>query len=189
MRRKLLALAIALASTFAAPAFAAGNINVTIFNDYSEGGGDISFSNPVTSFTSSNIDFEDPWWPNGDNNSFGAELTGYFNVAVAGTYSMILGSDDASYLFVNGAAEGSLPGDHGYITTTFDVNLNAGLNPFRIAFFNSFCCGSRLTLEPGDVGYAAAIPEPDTWAMLASGGLGLAGAAAWRRRQRKALAG
>ncbi len=162
-----------------------GNVNGTVFNNFSEGGGDITFSDPVTSFTSPNIAFADPWWPNGATNAFGAELTGYFNASVAGIYSMTLGSDDASYLFVNGAAAGSLPGTHGYSTTTFDVNLNAGLNPFRVAFFNGPCCGSRLTLEPGDVAYAAAVPEPDTWAMIA-GGLGIAGAAAWRRRQRKA---
>ena len=100
------------------------------------------------------------WWPLGDLNAFGAHLTSGLNAPASGQYTLTLGSDDASYLFIDGQLALSLPQSHSYYTAQNTVTLSAGYHSMSLQFFNSDCCESRLTLDTGGLEYVNAVPEP-----------------------------
>lgn len=177
-----------LAALLAAPGLASADALVKLYSGFSENGGDITFSNLTGTYLSTGTLFGDAipgrnGFPTADK-VFGAEVTGFLQVDTAGSYSVTLGSDDASYLFIAGVATLSLPGSHGYFTDSTNVNLAAGLTPFRIAYYNNFCCGSSLTLET--TATVVAVPEPGTYALM-GGGLALVGAGVAARRRKQTI--
>ncbi|MCU0869589.1 MAG: PEP-CTERM sorting domain-containing protein [Burkholderiales bacterium] len=173
-----------LAAVLAIPALASANVTVKLFSGFTEAGGDITFSGLTGTYVSNGLAFGDfapgrNGFPGADT-VFGAELTGFLQVDTAGSYTVTLGSDDASYLFLDGVATLALPGNHGYYTESTTVNLAAGLTPFRVAYQNTFCCGSQLTLET--TARVAPVPEPGTYALMGAG-LALVGAGVASRRR------
>lgn len=131
------------------------------------------------------IDFglQSPWWPRGDQLSFGARLTSGLEAAGAGSYTFTLGGDDATYLFIDGALVLSQPGQHSYYQSQATLALAAGLHTMELQFYNGPCCGSALTLDAGGLAFVPSpIPEPAT-APLWLSGLAAAGWMLLRRRR------
>jgi len=91
-----------------------------------------------------------------DPDLFSARLRGSIFIAAAGTYTFYLGSDDASYLWLDQAALASPPatnqalignpGTHGYVVKSASVFLTAGMHPLLIHYGDRYG-GNRLTLE------------------------------------------
>ena len=176
-----------LAGGGAAQALVSGDppIQIDLYASFAEDSGNgISFSDFFGQQTASDINFlpAAQWWPLGDTVSFGALLSSGLNAAAAGSYTLTMGSDDASYLFIDGALVLALPDAHSYYTAAQTVTLSAGYHTMSLQFYNSFCCGSQLTLDPGGLAYVNAVPEPAS-APLWLGGLMATGWAVrrWRR--------
>ena len=180
----------------ASPAFA--QVNIEIFQNYVDHGNGISFSNPVGSFTSPNINFVigagGSWHPFGLA-SFGARITGnlYGGSVTQHTHDMGISSSDGSYLFFNGDLLINNGGIHGFsnVQSPFHDRL-PGANPFELQFFKSsdggasgvemtqyFQSGGALTMFPAF--FTAPLPEPTTLLIASVGAIELA---ARRRRPR-----
>ena len=158
-------------------------IQIALYSGFLETSGvGIAFSGLVGQLSASTIDFQSagPWWPLGEFNAFGALLTSGLDAPSAGNYTVTLGSDDASYLFIDGQLVLALTGEHSYYTGQQTVALAAGSHVMALQFYNGPCCESRLSLYTGGLAYASLVPEPAT-APLWLGGLLLSGLA-WRRR-------
>lgn len=179
-------------ATFAllAPVAANAAFTIKIFADPVDTGTGINFGDQIGEFTSDLVGFtsdadqtSDPGWPLATG-MFGAEVTGYFNTASDGIYPLYLGSDDGSYLFVDGTLVISRPGAQSYGESQADAILSTGSTPFRIVYFNGPCCGAVLTLAADDrvTITSAPIPEPGTYALMAGGLAALAIGAGRRRR-------
>jgi MYXO-CTERM domain-containing protein len=123
-----------------------------------------------------------------EGDSVGGRFTGLLTVQTPGSYQLTINADDGDQLVVNGSvittswfAKASGPGLVG------NINLNAGDNPFILDYFQgpatqgfiTLALGPGIVVSPTPSGPNVA-PEPQTWALLASG---LAGIAAWRRRR------
>jgi hypothetical protein len=191
MKHAFCAVALAVAAACSTVSAHAASATVTIFGNYIEGSGDIALSNPVGSYITpmgpsislgDGAPSNDPLWP-GAGQSFGASVTGFLVVEKAGMYSITMGSDDGSYLFLgsDSTAALSLPGTRGYSTTNGAFQLAAGATPFRVSYFNGPCCGAQFTLE--STATITPVPEPGTYALIA-GGLGLVGGVTVVRRRR-----
>ena len=57
---------------------------------------------------------------------FATRMMGWFYANISATYTFVCGSDDASFLYVNGALVVSNPGEHSYIEQYGDVYLTRG---------------------------------------------------------------
>lgn len=112
--------------------------------------------------------------------AFAAVLTSV--VDTAGTYTLSMTSDDASYLFVNGVLVLSNGGDHSEQTVTGTYTFKVG-DIAVVEYDNTMCCGSGLQVTATP---ANAVPEPASWALmlLGVGGVGYA----LRRGRREASA-
>lgn len=116
-------------------------------------------------------------------------LTGFLNIAAAGTYRFALGSDDGSQLSIDGILL-SNDGDHGFGTVSKDYTLDAGLHAISILQFeDGGAAGMSLRMDDQPLGTdilqtdtAGAVPEPASWALMI-GGFALVGAAMRRRRR------
>jgi MYXO-CTERM domain-containing protein len=121
-----------------------------------------------------------------EGDSFGGRFTGLLTVQTAGLYELTINTDDGDQLVVNGSvvttswfSKASGPGLVG------SISLNAGDNPFILDYFQgpasqgfiNLALGPGITVSPGG---PTVTPEPQAWALLATG---LAGVAAWRRRR------
>jgi len=158
-------------------------IHVSIYSTFTETlGTGIRFDNLVAELGANDIQFglPDNWWPLGNGNAFGALLTGGLQAGSAGSYTLTLGSDDAAYLFIDQQLVLALPDAHAYFTRDVTVPLAPGYHALELQFYNSFCCGSVLTLNPGGLEYVAAVPEPASLPLWL-GGLAVAG---WQARRR-----
>ena len=156
-----------LAAGLAGPSQAAAPGNFPVVIDLYTGfvedpGVGIRFSGPAGQQATTEINFypNSEWWPLGEFQSFGAHLHSGLNAPTAGQYTLTLGSDDASYLFIDGQLALALPDAHSYYTAQNVLTLSAGYHTLSLQFYNSFCCNSKLILDAGGLAYINAVPEP-----------------------------
>ncbi len=130
------------------------------------------------------------YFPNGPAGSDGGsvgfistELKATFNAPSGGTVTFNLGSDDNSWIFLNGKLVADNGGIHGFTSISFPVTegLIDGVNSVVVFQADRQTTQSGLSFD-ADVTLNA-IPEPPTWAMM---GLGFAGLALAGRRVRRA---
>jgi hypothetical protein len=102
--------------------------------------------------------------------------------------SFTLGSDDDSFIYVDGVLFGQNPGVHGVSTVTFDSpNLTAGSHSIEVFYADRQNVEAHLSLNLAanstGVVITPGVPEPATWAMML---LGFGGLGAMLRSRRKA---
>ena len=189
MNRHLLATSVALTLSFGAAQAAnaaqlafSGPTSVTYYNGFVENPGvGIQFSNPFGTDTMTTVsELRDiggsdsvPHWPNGSV-LFGADFTGLLNATATGDYTVSFGTDDAGYLFIDGALAAAQPGLHGIGVGLYTAHLTAGDHSFEVQYDNGGGGGAVAEFRPG-------VPEPATWGLMLVG-FGAIGAVL-RRRQ------
>jgi hypothetical protein len=129
-----------------------------------------------------NVNFGVPgfnWSPLSQHNFFVADMQGFFDVASDGMYTFSTGSDDGSWLVIDGQVVVNNGFYQGYTIRGQSVFLTAGLHPFDLQYFQGGG-GAALTMSiPAGVTMEP-FPEPGTFALL---GLGLAAVIARRMRR------
>src|SRR5207247_264321 len=110
-------------------------VNVSIYSGFTTTGGGAPYTDLVGSFGSSDVMFATDtgysWHPFGLG-EFGADITGYLNVASDGTYTFTLNSDDGSVLLIDGNQVVDDGGTHHPATATGDAVLTTGRHCFEI---------------------------------------------------------
>jgi len=130
----------------------------------------------------------------GQNGFETAVFTGLFNLANPGTVDFQLGSDDDSFIYVDGTLFGQNPGVHGVTNVTFtSPTLSAGAHTLKVFYADRHTVGAYLSLNllSTDVVItppAGGVPEPATWAMMLVGLGSLGGLLRSRRRTAAAAA-
>jgi len=129
---------------------------------------------------------------NGDFSNFEtAYFTGSFTLASAGTVTFQLGSDDDSFIYVDGKLFGQNPGVHGVTNVDFtSPTLSAGSHDIEVFYADRENSGAYLSLNLLSDGVvitptAPGAPEPATWALMM---LGVGGMGAALRLRRRAVA-
>ncbi|HWY61714.1 MAG TPA: PEPxxWA-CTERM sorting domain-containing protein [Rhizomicrobium sp.] len=108
-----------------------------------------------------------------------AVFNGTFSLASASTVEFQLGSDDDSFIYVDGTLFGQNPGVHGVTNVDFtSPTLGAGNHSIEVFYADRENTGAYLSLNLlSDVVISppSGVPEPTTWAMflVGFGGLGL----------------
>jgi hypothetical protein len=119
--------------------------------------------------------------PNSTGNNDGsffetAVFSGTFSLASASTVEFALGSDDDSFIYVDGTLFGQNPGVHGVTNVDFTSPvLDAGNHSIEIFYDDRQNVGAYLSLSLlSDVVVIPGVPEPATWAMflVGFGGIG-----------------
>ena len=115
-----------------------------------------------------------------------AVFKGDFTLASAGVVSFQLGSDDDSFIYVDGVLIGQNPGIHAVTNVDFDSpSLSSGDHSIEVFYADREYSGAVLSLNllSTDVVITPppAIPEPSSWALLVAG-MGAVGALARRRK-------
>jgi hypothetical protein len=119
-----------------------------------------------------------------------AFFKGNFTLSAPEAVEFQLGSDDDSFIYVDGVLIGQNPGVHGVTNVDFtSAVLPAGMNTIEVFYADRHTSGAFLSLNLETSGVVITppppgVPEVSTWAMLLVGfaGLGLAG----YRQSRKA---
>jgi hypothetical protein len=120
-----------------------------------------------------------------------AFFQGNFTLSASEAVEFLLGSDDDSFIYVDGQLIGQNPGVHGVTNVDFTSPvLSAGAHSIEVFYADREQTGAFLSLSLETSGVVitppptTAVPEASTWAMLLVGfaGLGLAG----YRQSRKA---
>lgn len=133
--------------------------------------------------------FAGSWFPSivndglpGDPQHFAVHWSGSFYVGATKDYTYTMGSDDDSWLFIDGQLALDLGGIHPITYDNQTINLAAGDHTIDIFF------AERHTVQSGfqlnfftDLRPTEAVPEPGTLVLL---GLGFTGLAARLRRRR-----
>jgi PEP-CTERM motif len=121
-----------------------------------------------------------------------AFFQGAFTLSSSEAVEFQLGSDDDSFIYVDGRLIGQNPGIHGVTNVDFSSPvLSAGSHSIEVFYADREQTGAFLSLNLETAGVVVTppttgVPEASTWAMLLAGfaGLGLAG----YRQSRKASA-
>ncbi|THD64340.1 PEPxxWA-CTERM sorting domain-containing protein [Phenylobacterium sp.] len=125
-----------------------------------------------------------------------AIFKGNFSLASAGTVDFELGSDDDSFIYVDGTLFGDNPGVHGVTNVDFtSPMLSAGSHTIEVFYADRDHTGAFLSLTLGadSTGVviapppAGGVPEPATWALMIVG-FGGVGALLRSRRRLTAVA-
>jgi hypothetical protein len=125
------------------------------------------------------------WFPFGLTQNFSAEMLAYFVIPTSGFYTFSTGSDDASYLFIDGQMVVNNGFFQGYTVRQGTVYLTAGSHPFDLQFFQGGG-GAALSMGvPAGVVTVSTAPEAPVWSLLPAP-LALA---AWALRRRAYAAG
>jgi hypothetical protein len=116
-----------------------------------------------------------------------AFFKGNFTLSAPGTVTFSLGSDDDSFIYVDGVLIGQNPGVHSVTNVSFTSGvLPAGPNTIEVFYADrqNVAASLSLSLETTGVIITPGTPEPSTWAMMLIGfaGLGFAGYRASRKR-------
>jgi PEP-CTERM motif len=117
-----------------------------------------------------------------------AVFKGAFNLAGPGTVSFTLGSDDDSFIYVDGVLIGQNPGVHAVTTVEFTSGtLAAGSHNIEVFYDDRENVAASLSLSAdSDITITPTVPEPATWTMMILGVAGIGGVL--RRRNRMATA-
>jgi hypothetical protein len=114
-----------------------------------------------------------------DNGTQGTFVQFLGNVTVTNGQTFTVTHDDGLTLVIGGLNLGFNPGPTAPVVTTITYTGPSGNFPFQLVYGE--CCGGPAVLQV-ELPFTAAIPEPETYAMLLAG-LGLLGFMARRRRQ------
>jgi hypothetical protein len=134
-----------------------------------------------------NSDMFAPNSTGGNDESFfeTATFSGKFNLAGPGTVEFQLGSDDDSFIYVDGVLFGQNPGVHGESSVDFtSPMLAAGNHSIEIFYADRQNVAAHLQLTLlSDITISPGVPEPATWAMMLMGFGGLGAAMRAKRKQ------
>ncbi|MFL5296018.1 MAG: PEPxxWA-CTERM sorting domain-containing protein [Phenylobacterium sp.] len=116
-----------------------------------------------------------------------AVLRGAFSLGSPGVVSFNLGSDDDSFLYIDGTLIGQNPGIHGVTNVNFaSGTLGAGSHDVTLFYADRQHTGAFLSLNLNSTDVVitpptrGGVPEPATWALMIIG-FGVTGAALRRR--------
>ncbi|WP_375230671.1 PA14 domain-containing protein [Roseobacter sp. S98] len=91
------------------------------------------------------------FWEGGDDDTFGARITGDIDVDEGGSFKFFLGGDDGVVLFINGEEVVTDDGLHGYRTRNGEIELEPGTHQVEVRYFENYGhAGLKLEWEgPG----------------------------------------
>jgi hypothetical protein len=139
-----------------------------------------------------NSDMFPPNSTGGNDSSFfeTAVFKGTFNLAGPGTVEFQLGSDDDSFIYVDGVLFGQNPGVHAETSVDFtSPTLGAGNHSIEVFYADRENVAAHLQLTLlSDITINPGVPEPATWAMMLMGFGGLGAAIRSKRRRAPAAA-
>jgi hypothetical protein len=122
----------------------------------------------------------------GGNDASGFEtamFSGQFSLASSSVVSFQLGSDDDSFIYVDGILIGQNPGIHATSDVDFDSGmLDVGSHTIEVFFADREQVGAFLSLNllSSGVTITPSVPEPGSWALMLAG-FGVVGALMRRR--------
>jgi hypothetical protein len=128
---------------------------------------------------------------NGTSDSAAFETAIFLGTFNGGTgrasVNFTVGSDDDSFVYLNGVLIGQNPGIHGVTNVQFNGTDIAGTNTLEIFYADREGPGAFLSVDASvPLTGVSAVPETSTWAMMILGFCGV-GFMAYRRKSKPAL--